>query len=141
MADIAITAGKVACANQGLSEIIDVTLAEAVTAGQALYLVAASGKYGLADANAAGKQQMRGIALTGGAAGQTVPMLKKGLVYGFTISGLNYDAPLYLSDTAGALADAAGTMTVVAGRVIPVNDNPTFTKALWVECDFSKIWA
>jgi len=141
MSDIALTAAKIACANEGLSEIIDVTLAATVTAGQALYLVAASGTYGVADANDSGKQQMRGIALAGGAAGQTIPMLKKGPVYGFTISSLNYDAPLYLSDTAGALADAAGTMTVVAGRVIPVNDNPTFTKVLWVECDYSKIWA
>lgn len=140
MADITVTAAKVACANEDISEIVDVTLAETVTAGQALYLVAATGKYGIADANDSGKQQARGIALKGGAAGQTVPMLKKGPVYGFTLSG-NYDSVAYLSDTAGALADSAGTMTVVVGRVVPANDIPTFTKLLWVECDYSKIWS
>jgi hypothetical protein len=141
MADIALTAAQIAAVKPEISEIIDVTLAATVTKGQALYLVAASGKYGVADANDSGKEQVRGIALKAGAAGETIPMLKRGPVAGFTISGMNYDAPAYLSNTAGALADAAGTMTVVVGRVIPLNDSPTFSKVLWVDCDYSKIWA
>lgn len=141
MSDIALTAAQIAPVKPELSEIMDVTLAETVTKGQAGYLVAASGKYGVADANASGKQQIRGIFVAGGAAGDTVPLLKRGPMFGFTLAGLNYDAPLYLSDTAGALADAAGTMTVVVGRVIPINDGPTFTKVLFVDIDYSKIWS
>lgn len=140
MADIALTAAQVDAAKPEISEIVDVTLAETVTRGQALYL-ASSGKYGVADANASGKQQFRGLALRGGAAGETVPMLKRGPVAGFTLTSQAYDAPIYLSDTAGALADGVGTMTVVAGRVAPLNDSPTFTKVLWVDADYSKIWA
>ncbi len=140
MADIALVAAQVDAVKPEISEIMDVTLAEAVTRGQALYLVS-SGKYGVADANAAGKQQFRGIALRAGAAGETIPMLKRGPVAGYTLTSQAYDAPIYLSDTAGALADGAGTMTVVAGRVIPMNDAPNFTKVLWVESDYSKIWA
>jgi hypothetical protein len=140
MADITVTAAKVAVANHCEAEIFDVTLAATVTAGQALYLTSA-GTYGVADANDSGKQQVRGIALKGGAAGQTIPMCKKGALYGFTLTSQAYDASIYLSDTAGALADAAGTMTVCVGRVIPANDSPTYTKLLFVECDASKIWA
>lgn len=140
MADIALTAAQIAAVKPEISEIIDVTLAATVTKGQALYLTSA-GTYGVADANDAGKQQARGIALAGGAAGETIPMLKRGPVAGFTLTGQAYDAPIYLSDTAGALGDGAGTMTVVVGRVMPLNDRPTYTKVLWVDVDLTKIWA
>ena len=62
MADITVTAAKVALVFPEQSEVYNVKLAEAVTKGQALYQTT-SGTYGLADANAAGKQQFRGIAL------------------------------------------------------------------------------
>lgn len=140
MADIALTAAQIAAVKPECCEIMDVTLAAAVTKGQALYLTS-TGKYGVADANDSGKEQVRGIALAAGAAGETIPMLKRGPVYGFTIAGLAYDAPAYLSNTAGALADAAGTLTVVVGRVIPLNDSPNFTKVLWIDVDYTKIWA
>lgn len=141
MADIALTAAQIAAVKPEQSQIIDVTLAATVTKGQALYLVAASGKYGVADANDAGKEQVRGIALAAGAAGETIPMLKRGMVAGFTLSGMSYDDIAYLSDTAGALATtASGSKTVRVGRVVPLNDSPTFTKVLWVECDYSQQW-
>lgn len=140
MADIALTAARIDAVKPEISEIVDVTLAATVTRGQALYLTSA-GTYGVADANDSGKEQFRGIALRGGAAGETIPMLKRGPVAGFTLTSQAYDAPIYLSNTAGALADAAGGMTVVAGRVFPLNDAPNFTKVLWVEADYSKIWA
>ena len=50
-------------------------------------------------------------------------MLEEGWVTGFDVSSQAYDAPLYQSDTAGALADAAsGTKTVAVGRVDFMND-------------------
>lgn len=140
MATIALTAAQIAAVKPEISEILDVTLAGTVTKGQALYLTSA-GTFGVADANDSGKEQVRGIALAAGAAGETIPMLKRGPLAGFTLTSQAYDAPIYLSDTAGVLGDAAGTMTVVVGRVMPLNDRPTYTKVLWVEVDLSKIWA
>jgi hypothetical protein len=138
MADITVTAAKVALVNPDKAEVIDMIAAEALTAGQAVYLTA-TGKAGLADANAAGKQQCRGIALKKAAAGEVVSVLVKGMAYGFTLAG-NYDTSVYLSDNAGALADAAGTMTVVVGRVFPLTDKD-LTKVLYVNCSPERIWA
>lgn len=138
MADIVLTADQIAVVFPQYAEIIDVILTEAATKGQALYQLT-TGKFGIADANAAGKQQFRGIALKKGAAGQAVPCLKRGHVYGFTVAALNCDVPLYLSDTAGALADAAGTMTVIAGRIVALSD-ANLTKVLFVDADWLRAW-
>ncbi len=140
MADIALTAAQIAVVFPQEAEIVDVTLTEAVTKGQAGYQLT-TGKFGVADANAAGKQQFRGIFLKAGAAGQVVPLLKRGHVYGFTVAAMNGDAIAYLSDTAGALADAAGTMTVNVGRIVGLTDHGVFTKVLFVDADWLRAWA
>jgi hypothetical protein len=136
MADIVVTETKVGFDEALPSDRVAVVLAEAVTAGDALYQTS-SGTYGIADANAAGKQQFRGIALKTGAAGQVIGMLKKGLCDGFTLAG-NPDTSVYLSDTAGKLADAAGTMTVNVGRVFQRTDG---VKVLYVDADWLRTWA
>ena len=140
MADIALTAAQIAPVYPHQAEIYDMVAAETITAGQAVYLTSA-GKAGVADANASGKQQVRGIALSGAGAGQAVSVLVRGHVYGFTVSGLAYDALAYLSDTAGALAGGAGTMTVRVGRVVPLPNSSTFTKCLFVEVSWIANWA
>ena len=38
---------------------------------------------------------------------------------GFDVSALAWDADIYLSDTDGRIADAAGTVSTKVGRVIP----------------------
>lgn len=139
MADITVTAANVSRIFPQQAELYTVKLAETVTAGQAAYQLAA-GTYGLADANASGKQQFRGVFLEGGAAGAYVPMLVRGVLGGYTVSGLNADAPLYLSDTAGAFADAAGTMTVVCGRVFMMSD-ATPTKVVYIDARWAQIWS
>ncbi len=111
---------------------------EAITKGQAVYQTSA-GLAGVADANAGGKQQFRGIALSGGGIGQAIDVCIEGELYGFTLAG-NHDSLAYLSDTAGALADAAGTMTVNAGRVWAVPDNPA-TKVLRILADEVTDWS
>jgi hypothetical protein len=133
MSDVALTAAAIAAVRplDPLTIIIPVIANEAVTAGQAAYL-ASTGKYGVADANASGKEQFRGIFLGAAAAGQQVDLFVRGYIYGFTISGLAYDALVYLSDTAGALADAAGSMTVRCGRVVPLTDS-SLTKVLYID--------
>lgn len=141
MADLTLTAAQIAPVFPQKATIISGVLSETVTVGQAVYLVASTGKWGLADANAAGKQQFRGIALGGGGANQAISILKEGHVYGYSLSGMNYDDIAYLSDTAGALADAAGTMEVVTGRVVPLTDQGNLTKVLYVDANWRTQWS
>lgn len=140
MADITVTAAQVAAVFPDKAEIYDFEAAETITAGQALFLDS-NGKVKLADADAAGEQQFRGIALTGGGAGQAISVLKRGHVYGFNLSGMAYNAVAYQSNTTGALADAAGTLTVNVGRVVSVNDSGTLTKVLYIDADWLRTWA
>lgn len=113
------------------SEIHSYTAAAALTAGDPVY-VNTAGKVGEADANGAPPiNTFRGIALQTVAAGQTVDVLITGYVQGYDLSGLAYDAAVYVSDSVGVLADAAGTATLLVGRVVPLND-PDKTKVLRV---------
>jgi hypothetical protein len=139
MADLTVTATQVALIHPLKADVVPVKLAEAVAAGQAVYQ-ATDGTFGLADANAAGKQQFRGVALQGGGAGQVVDVVREGEIYGYDLSGLDYDAPIYLSDTAGALADAAGTLSVQCGRVAAMTDKGK-TKVLYLKADWLRTWA
>lgn len=139
MADIALTAAQIAPAHPEKAEIYDFIAAATITAGQALYETSA-GKVDLADANGSGTLQFRGIAMNGGGAGQTIGVLKKGYCYGFTVSGVAYDAPLFLSNTAGALADTAGATSVNCGRVVSLPDG-SLTKVVYIEADWLRTWA
>lgn len=138
MADITVTAAKVALIPEVAHDKRTYIAAEAITAGQAVYFPT-TGKVGVADANAAGKQQFRGIALNGGGAGAGIVVLHAGEVNGFTLAG-NADTFLYLSDTAGSLADAAGTMTVRVGRVVCRSDKD-LTKVLRVFTRWDTDWS
>lgn len=139
MADITVTAGKVGAVFPTKADIHDRIAAETITKGQALY-IASDGKVGLADANAAGKQQFRGIALNGGGAGQAISVLERGHIAGYDLSGLNADALVYLSDTAGALADGAGTMEVRVGRVVCLSD-ANLTKVIFIDTSWLTNWS
>lgn len=52
-------------------------------------------------------------------AGNSVTGMKKGELDGYDLGTLNYGAPIYVSNTDGRLADAAGTTTTIIGRVRP----------------------
>jgi hypothetical protein len=132
MADLALTAAQIALVDPDQAETFQAIAAATITAGQSVYRDSA-GKVGLADANAAGLQQTRGIALNGGGAGQAITVVRRGQLYGFTIAQA-YDAPIYQSDTAGALADAAGTLSVPVGVIEALTDGVTLTKVLFVDC-------
>lgn len=136
MADIALTAAQIAPVIPQKAEIIDLIAAAAITAGQAVY-INSDGKAAVADASAAGTAQFRGIALKAAGAGAAVPVLKSGMVYGFTVSSLDGDAAVYLSDTAGALATTAGdaTVDVIIGRVVALSDS-SLTKVIYVDADW-----
>lgn len=137
MADIAVTAAQVAAVFPQKAEIYSFIATEAITAGQAVYFLS-TGKAGVADANASGKQQVRGIALNGAAAGQAVDVLKRGHVAGFTLG--TYNTLVYLSDTAGNLADAAGTVSAPVGRIVALSDS-SLTKALYVDLSWTSVFS
>lgn len=138
MADITVTAAQVGLVDPAKATVRSYIATETITPGQAVYILT-TGKVGVADANASGKQQFRGIALNGGGAGQAIDVVHDGEVYGFTLAG-NADSLVYLSDTAGALADANGTMTVVCGRVMCLSDK-ALTKVLRVFVQWEAQWA
>jgi len=137
MAVIVVTADRVGESFPQNAETFSVKLAETVTRGQLLYQTT-TGTFGVADANVAGREQARGVALEGGGAGQTIRMLKRGVVSGFTVAALNCDVPVYLSDTAGALDTANGTLTVIVGRVFGHTDG---TKLVHFDFDWLRTWA
>ena len=139
MTDIALTAAHIGLCYPKSENIRSYIAAATITKGQAVYFTT-DGTVGVADANDSGKQQFRGIALNGGGAGQAIDVLHEGEVYGFTISGLDADVLVYLSDTAGALADAAGTMTVAVGRVVCLSDKGA-TKVLRISTSWFAQWA
>ena len=136
MGDISVTAAKVAVVFPEQMEAYNVKMAVAVTKGQALYQLV-DGTYGLADANAAGRQQFRGIALEAANAGEGVTMLKRGILAGYTLA--TYEDEVYLSDTAGALSTTMGTLLVKCGRVMSLAD-PDLTEVLYVNADWLREW-
>lgn len=138
MGDIAVTAAQVAVCFPERAEIFSGIAGATITAGQAVYLIAASGKLGLADEDASAEASyVFGIALNGGGAGQAIDVLRRGHVYGFTVSGLNYALPVSLSNTAGALLDTGATTNIV-GRVVPLT-NSDLTKVLFVDCTLAAV--
>ena len=103
--------------------------AEAVVAGQAVRYDTSTGKFTGSNGSSAGEARIYGLAKSSVAAGFPVTAIRKGVVDGWEVSGLAYDQAVYLSDTDGLLADAAGTVSVVVGRVIPANSQTLGTAA------------
>lgn len=141
MADIALDATQIRVVFDQHAEIYDFVAAVAIEAGEAVYLTTA-GLVNLADANDAAADQAIGIALQDASAGEAVSVLKKGHLYGYTLSGLNPGAYVFLSDNPGNLADTASiTLTVPIGRVMVLSDKPNYTKVLFVNFPWHEEWA
>jgi len=133
MADIVVTAAKVAPVFPDNAEIYSGVCAVTVTAGQAVYFNS-DGKLALSDGSAAGTAVCAGIALEGGGAGQAVSILKRGHVYGFTVSSLDPHNSLWISDTAGALGSSAddATSDTIVGHTEPLSDS-SYTDVVYVD--------
>jgi hypothetical protein len=140
MAAVAATAANVGAIDPIKSQIKSYIANAAITRGQACYLTTA-GKADLCDANGSGTLQFRGIALQTVGAGSPVELLQDGEVEGFDVAGLNVDALVYVGNTAGELADSAGSTAIVAGRVSIMTNTPTYTKVLRVFVKWEADWA
>lgn len=120
MANLTITADDVRVVRSADEHQHTAPAVEACTAGQYIRWSTA-GKFELGNATAAGEVGDGFIALKDAAVGETVTGLKGPtlLDVGDALSGLAYGASVYLSDTDGTLADAAGTVSTVVGKVVP----------------------
>lgn len=93
--------------------------AEAITAGMPVRIDTTTGRFTAANGSSAGEARIYGIADKTTPAGLAVTAIRQGVMDGWDLSGLAYDAAVYLSDTDGRLDDTAGTVSTVVGRVIP----------------------
>jgi hypothetical protein len=117
MADLSITASRVALV-QSPRPPRSFPAGGTITAGDAVYQDTA-GKVQRADADADATEVAIGIALRSVVSGETTSIAGPDALVdlGDALGGLAYSAPVYLSGTAGGLADAAGSASVVMGRV------------------------
>jgi hypothetical protein len=135
MADITLTATAIAPYMVEECQIRSRTLAATVTAGQPVYYDT-NGKANPTDADSGTGRahNFDGIALDAGAAGNTVRVLEEGWVYGYDLSGVAYNDPVFLSATAGTLATTTTASGVQVGKCDWRNDaGGTFTKVLRVD--------
>jgi len=133
MTDIALTAAQIAAVHPEEAEIYSFIAGEAITKGQLVYMDSA-GKVQVADANDSGHQQAIGIAMDAApAALETLSVLKRGAVAGFTLTNQAFDDGIYLSDTAGVAADSNGTLTVPIGRITSIPEVGGITKVIYFD--------
>lgn len=91
---------------------------EDLTAGTPVLIDPTTGCWLTAKADTAENARYWGLVLRNAAKNTYVTAYRRGEVDGFDLDGLDYDDPVYLSDT-GTLADAAGTIALEIGRVVP----------------------
>jgi len=93
---------------------------EEILPGAIVRIDPTTGRFVNASAATAAQARAFGVALGGKVCLPGFPLtaLRSGVADGFELGGA-YDAPLYLSDTSGSLADSAGTVTTGLGRIIP----------------------
>lgn len=118
-------------------EAYNITLASGcMTAGHAVYQVPADGAYALTLASNADLSGFRGILLETATISGVVSLLRRGVLYGYDVTGMNYDDPVYLSNTAGTLSTVAGDNSVIVGRIVSVTD-PSKTKVLYIDAEYA----
>lgn len=129
MADLTLTtANKINVGTAGPNTQFTGVAGAAITAGSPVCFDGTNDTVWPADANDAAKDAVAGIATRTVAAGEGVTCLRRGLMDGWS----NLPVPgkqVFVSDTAGALADAAGTASLPVGIVIPVSGQPLGTAA------------
>lgn len=110
--------------------------AEAITAGAPVRLDTTTGKWTNANGTTSGEARVWGIATRTVVAGEALTAVRNGVMDGFDLSGMNYDANVFVGDADGRLDTAAGTVSTIVGRVIPATATPlgtAFDKVLSVE--------
>jgi len=131
MADLVPVTSQVAPVFAMQADIWSLIAGVALEYGDAVYMDA-NGVAVKSDASAAGTAKFWGIVTQAAGAGQAVEVTRRGQIAGMGVGGLSPLDPVYLSDTAGKVADATGTVTVVVGIVVTLPDN-ALTQVLYVD--------
>lgn len=137
MADITFTEALIGRLYPGdLDEAYNVTIASGnMIAGHAVYQQT-TGAYALTDASHADEFGFRGILLETQPASGVVSMLRRGILAGYAVGAMNYDDPVYLSNTAGILSTTAGDNSVIVGRIVSTTD-PARTRAVYIDAEYA----
>lgn len=96
---------------------------EAITAGAPVRIDPTTGKFRNGNATTTTEGRIYGIATRTVPAGFPVTAIRQGVLDGYTLTGLDYDDDVYVSDTDARIADSAGTVGIPIGRVIPATGN------------------
>jgi len=136
MANLSITADDVHIVRATDNELLTAPAGEAGNAGQYFRLNTTTGK--LEKGNATTTTELGntyGILIETVAVGQTATIALPGALVdvGDALDALAFDAPVYVSDTDATLADSAGTVSRVFGRVEPGFASTTADKLLRVK--------
>lgn len=99
-----VTAGKMEIVESYLQ--FTLPLAEACGPGKAARLDTSSGKLTKSNASSAAEARILVVMASNDNAAAVGTGVRKGVLDGFDLSGMNYDADVYLSSTDGALCDA-----------------------------------
>jgi hypothetical protein len=91
-----------------------------IDAGELMRYVNATGRFELADASAAPSADAKYMATRTVKAGMALTGLRKGIVDGFDLDDYTFEDVFYLSDNAGQISDAAGTVSKVVAEVHPI---------------------
>jgi len=125
MANLTIDATKVRLVRGSDEVLLTAPMGEAGTAGQYFRLNTTTGKLEKGNGTTTGEVgNIGGILLdsvpTVGMTGTIALRGSKAIVdLGDSVSGIAFDGPVYLSDTDATLADSAGTVPTVIGRIVP----------------------
>lgn len=107
-----------------------------IDAGEAVYIVAASGKFDLADEDGtAPADDPIGVSITdASAANERMTVVMRGILdVGDALDGMDYGDPVYLAADPGELADDGGANNVLVGEVVPGWGATTADKLLRLE--------
>lgn len=117
-------------------EQLTLPFAESVNIGQLVRIDATTGKWTKANGTTTTEAAAYGVLVGKDRAGAVGTAIRQGVIDGVDISALNFWAAVYASDTDGTLADAAGTVSLIVGRVIPataVTAGNTYDKLLLID--------
>lgn len=117
-------------------EQITLPLGESINIGQIVRIDGTTGKLMKGNGTTSTEAGVYGVLASKDRAGAVGTAIKHGVIDGFALSALAYWAAVYASDTDGTLADAAGTVSKIVGRVIPATATTTgtaFDKLLLVD--------
>ena len=137
--EIALTTTQIGLVDPLNARVKSYIAGAAITKGEAV-AQATDGTIDPADASTSGGylfEQVKGIALNAGGAGQAIDVLEDGEVYGYTVSGLNCGDLIFLSDTEGRLSTVLGTGDVWMGRVTCLADK-ALTKVVRIQTIFAE---